>query len=169
VVCQVQTPRRFEGQPWRDDTRQPSWQAGGKRSGGIKVRVVTYRRQSDVTHRLSRLAQALRATDKRRHAIEAVCRCVHEHLSLAAGQAGDTRLGPEKSPVNEGGPAHQMALGLIASLRWERERLHQGVTRRSLRCTRIVRGLKGSWPSLKRVNMAASLQSLIRLLCQHFT
>src|SRR5262245_21187475 len=41
-VCQVQKHRRFEGNPVRADQRQPYWQAVGKLSGGLKVRVVTY-------------------------------------------------------------------------------------------------------------------------------
>jgi hypothetical protein len=154
-VCQVKKNRLFAGKPLRDYKRQPYWQAVGKLSGGIKVRVVKYRRQYYVTNRLSLPAQELRATYKRRPAIEEVFRFLTDQLSLAACQAGYTRLGNEKSPVEEGVQAQHMALCLIADLILERERINQGVTLRHLRHTLIVRGLKVSLPSLKHVRMAA--------------
>jgi hypothetical protein len=119
-VCQVKKKRLFEGKPLRDYKRQPYWQAVGKLSGGIKVRVVKYRRKYSVTNRLSLPAQELRATYKRRHASEEVFRFVKDQLRLAAWQAGDTRLGNEKSRVEEGVQAHHIALGLIAYVILER-------------------------------------------------
>jgi hypothetical protein len=78
-----------------------------------------------------------------------------DQLSQAACQAGCTRLGNEQSQAEEGVQANHIALCLIAYLILERERINQGVTLCHLRRTRIVRGLKVSLPSLKRVGMAA--------------
>lgn len=154
-VCQVKKNRRFEGNPVRAYQRQPDWQAVGKLSGGIKVRVVQYRRKYYVTNRLSLTAQEVRAIYKRRHAIEEVFKFLKDQLSLAACQAGYTRLGNEARQVEEGVQAHHIALCLVAYLILERERIEHGITLRQLRRTLIVRGLKLSWPSLKRVRMAA--------------
>jgi Transposase DDE domain len=154
-VCQVKKNRLFEGKPLRDYQRQPYWQAVGKLSGGIKVRVVKYRRKYYATNRLSLTAQEVRASYKRRHAIEEVFRFLKDQLSLAACQAGYTRLSKEKSQVEEGVQAHHIALCLVAYLILERERIKHGITLRQLRRKLIVRGLKVSLPSLKRVRMAA--------------
>jgi hypothetical protein len=153
--CQVKKHRRFEVKPVRAYQRQPDWQAVGKLSEGIKVRVVHYRRKSYVTNRLSLTAQEVRAIDTRRHAIEEVCTFLTAQLSLAACQAGYPRLGNEASQVAEGVQAHPMALCLVAYGIVERERIKHGITLRPLKRPLIVRGLKLSWPSLKRVRMAA--------------
>jgi hypothetical protein len=154
-VGQVQKHRLFAGKPVRAYKRPPYWPAVGTLSGGLKVRVVNYRRKDDVTHRLSLPAQELRATDTRRHAIEEVFRVLKDQWGLASCQAGYTRLGNEERPAQEGVQAPHLALGLIACVILARERISQGITLRHLRRTLIVRGLKVSWPSLKRVRMAA--------------
>jgi hypothetical protein len=64
--CQVQKNRTFEGRPLRGYRRQPNWQAVGKLSGGIKVRVVT--------NRLSLTAPVVREIYKRRHVVEQLFR-----------------------------------------------------------------------------------------------
>jgi Transposase DDE domain len=154
-VCQVKKHRRFEGKPGRAYQRPPDWQAVGKRSGGSNVRVVKYRRKYSVTNRLSLTAQEVRAIDTRRHAIEEGFKFLKEQLSLAACQAGDTRRGTEACQGEAGVPAHPLALCLVAYRILERERSQHGITRRQLRRRLIVRGLKLSLPSLKRVRMAA--------------
>jgi putative transposase len=154
-VCQVKKNRLFEGKPLRDYQRQPYWQAVGKLSGGIKIRVVKYRRKYYATNRLSLTAQEVRATYKRRHAIEEVFRFLKDQLSLAACQAGYMRLGNEESQIEEGVQAHHIALCLVAYLVLERERIDHGITLRQLRRKLIVKGLRIALPSLKRVRMAA--------------
>jgi hypothetical protein len=49
----VKKHRLFEAKPLRDYQQQPHWQAVGKLSGGIKVRVVQYRCKDYVPTRLS--------------------------------------------------------------------------------------------------------------------
>jgi len=117
--------------------------------------VVQSRRTYYMTNRLSRPAQERRATSKRRHAVAAVCTCVQAQLGLAACPAGYTRLGHEQRPAQAGGQAQHMARCLLASWIVARERISRGLTRRHLRRTLSVRGLKVSWPSLQTVRMAA--------------
>jgi putative transposase len=154
-VCQLKRNRLFEGRPLKGPRRQPYWHAVGMLSGGIKVRVVKYRRKYFATNRLSLTAPEVRAIYARRHAIEEVIKALKSQLSLEACQAGYTRSYASQREVREGVQAHPIALCLVAYLILERERLDRGMTFRQLRRTLIVKGQQLALPSLQRVRMAA--------------
>jgi putative transposase len=154
-VCRLKKNRRFEGKPLKGYRRQPYWDAVGKVSGGIKVRVVKYRRKYYATNRLSLTAPEVRALYQRRHAIEEVFKFLKAQLGLAACQAGYKRFGPGIGQAGEGVQAHHITLCLVAYLILERERIDQGVTLHQLRRKLIVKGLTVSLPSLARIRAAA--------------
>ena len=154
-VCRLKKNRRFEGKPLKGYRRQPYWDAVGRVSGGIKVRVVKYRRKYYATNRLSLTAPEVRALYQRRHAIEEVFKFLKAQLGLAACQAGYKRFGQGRCQAGEGVQAHHIALCLVAYLILERERIDQGVTLHHLRRKLIVKGLTVSLPSLARVRAAA--------------
>lgn len=154
-VCQLKKNRTFEGMPLKRYRRQPYWQAVGMLSGGLKVRVVKYRRKYYATNRLSLTGREVRDIYKRRHEIEEVIKVLKSQLGLEACQAGYRRVRQEERQGREGAQAHHIALCLAAYLILERERLDQGLTLCQLRRKLIVKGLKVALPSLTRVRMAA--------------
>jgi Transposase DDE domain len=154
-VCQLKRKRLSEGRPLKGQHHQPYWHAVGMLSGGLKVRVVRYRRNYFATNRLSLTAPEVRAIYARRHEIEEVIKALQGQLSLEAWQAGYTRSYARQREVREEVQAHHIALCLVAYLILERERLDRGMTFRQLRRTFIVKGQQLSLPPLRRVRMAA--------------
>jgi Transposase DDE domain len=139
-VCQLKRNRLFEGRSLKGHGRQPYWHAVGMLSGGIKVRVVKYRRTYFATNRLSLTAPEVRAIYAWRHAIEEVIKAPKGQLSVEACQAGYTRSYTRQREVREEVQAHHIALCLVAYLMLERERLDRGMTFRQLRRTLIGKG-----------------------------
>ena len=90
-VCQLKKNRRFEGTALAAYLRQPYGQAVGHLSGGLKVRVVRYRRKYYATNRLGLTGKEVRAHYRWRHEVEEVIRVLKSHGSLEACQAGDWR------------------------------------------------------------------------------
>jgi hypothetical protein len=117
--------------------------------------VVKYRRTYYATNRLGLTGQEVRGHYRWRHEVEEVMKCLKDQLSLEACQAGYTRSRTGIPQQQEGVQAHHIALCLTAYVVLERERLDQGVTLRQLRRRLIVKGLRVSLPSLKRVRMVA--------------
>jgi putative transposase len=154
-VCQLKRNRRFEGRPLKGDRQQPYWPAVGMRSGGLKGRVVKSRRTSFATNRVRLTAPEVRAIYARRHESEEVSKALQDQWSLEACQAGDTRSYARQREGRAEVPAHHLALGLVAYLIVERERLTRGLTFRQLRRTLIVKGQQVSLPSLQCVRTAA--------------
>jgi hypothetical protein len=124
-------------------------------AGGLKVRVVRYRRTYYATNRLSLTAKEVRAHYKRRHEVEEVIRTLKSHLSLEACQVGYRRRGATTSRPQSGAQAHHVALCLVAYLIVERERLDQRYTWRQRKRQLILNGPQASLPALARVRRAA--------------
>ena len=117
--------------------------------------VVKHRRKYDATNRLSLSARGGREIYPWRPESEEVITAVKAQGSLAAWQAGYKRSQATADHEREGVQAHHIALGVVASLMLERERIDHGITLRQLRRKRIGKGPKVALPSLKRVRMAA--------------
>jgi hypothetical protein len=154
-VCQLKKNRRFEGTALAAYLRQPSWQAVGHLSGGLKGRVVRYRRKDYATNRLGLTGKAVRAHYRRRHAVEEVLRVLKSHGSLEACQAGYWRRGAIPPHCQPRAPEHHITLCLVAYLVIERERLDQGIPWRQLKQRLFLTGRQLSLPALERVRRAA--------------
>jgi hypothetical protein len=153
--CQLKKNRRFEGRALRFYKQQPSWQALGSLSGGLKVFVVRYRRKYYATNRLTLTAHEVRRLYRKRHEVEEVIKVLKSQLSLEACQGGFTRSWKAKAPVKEGAQTHHIALCLVAYVLVERERLDQGCTWRQLKRRLILQGRQLALPALERVRAAA--------------
>jgi Transposase DDE domain len=153
-VCQLKKNRTFDGQALHAYRHQPSWQAVGALSGGLKVFVVRYRRKYYATNRLTLTAKEVRTLYRKRQAVEAVIKVLKSQLSLEACQVGYKRRGaaPVQPPRAQ---EHHIALCLTAYLVVERERLDQGVTWRKLKRQLILQGQQVPLPALERVRKAA--------------
>jgi hypothetical protein len=97
----------------------------------------------------------VRGLSRWRQAIEEGSQFLKRQVSLGACQAGDTRSSPGAHQQREGVQAPHRALGGTAYVMVERERRAQGVTLRQRRRTLLIKGRRGSWPSLKRFRRAA--------------
>jgi hypothetical protein len=154
-VCQLKNNRRFAGKPLVRYLSQPSWQATGSRTGGLKVCVVQYRRKYSATNRLSLSAKEVRTLSRKRHEVEEVMRVFKSHLGLEGCQGGDKRALTEQPYREEGAQTHHIALCLVTYLIVERERLDQQCTWRQLKRRLILRGSRVVLPALERVRAAA--------------
>src|SRR5215470_7662488 len=154
-LCQLKKNRRFEGRPLARALQQPSWQASGSLTGGIKVFVVRDRRTYSATNRLSLTAQEVRTLYRKRQEVEEVIRVLKSHFSLEACPAGYRRSSEAKPRGREGAQEHQIALCLVAYLIVERERLDRGETWRQRKRQLILTGPQNASPALKRVKEAA--------------
>ena len=154
-VCQLKKNRRFEGRPLVRYLQQPYWQATGVLSGGIKVFVVRYRRKYYATNRLTLTATEVRTLYRKRHEVEEVIKVLKSQLSLEACQGGYTHSWKAKPSTQEGAQTHHIALGLVAYLIVERERLDQQCTWRQLKRRLILQGRQLALPALERVRAAA--------------
>jgi hypothetical protein len=154
-ICQLKQNRRFEGRPLLRYLQQPYWQATGYVSGDIKVFVVRYRRTYYATNRLSLSAKEVRTLYRKRQEIEEGIRILKSQGSLEACQAGYRRSSDTQSLAGEGAQEHHIALGLVASLIVERERLDQGNTWRQCKRQLILTDPQGALPALERVRRAA--------------
>ena len=154
-VCQLQQQRRCEGAPLSRELWPPSGHATGQRSGALKVRVVRSRRKDSATNRRSLRAKEVRTHDTKRHAVEASCRARKSPVRLEACQAGYRRSTEDTSHLSEGAQAHHMALGLVAYLMLERERLDRGLTWVRLKRYLILTGSSEPLSALERVRKLA--------------
>ena len=154
-VCQLKKNRRCEGRALRSYKQQPSWQALGSLSGGLKVFVVRDRRTYYATNRLTLTAQEVRRLYRTRPAVEEVMRGLKSQLSLEACQGGCTRSWKAKSSAKEGVQSHHIAVCLVAYLIVEHERLAQGCPWRQLKRQLILRASHAALPALERVRAAA--------------
>jgi hypothetical protein len=154
-VCHLKKNRSFDGRPVRAYRQQPSWQAVGRRSGGLKVLGVRDRRKYSATNRLTVTATEVRAHDKQRHEVEEVSRGLQSQLGLEGCQGGYQRLLADQPYPQDGAQTHHRALCLVAYLIVERERLDQPCTWRQLKRRRIFQGSRVALPALERVRAAA--------------
>jgi hypothetical protein len=154
-LCQLKKNRRFERRPLLRYLHQPYWQAIGYLSGDIKVCVVRYRRKYYATNRLSLSATEARTLYRKRQEIEAVISILKSQGSLEAWQAGYRRSSAPQSLAGEGAQEHHIALGLVAYLIVERERLDRGNTGRQCKRQLILTEPQGALPALERVRRAA--------------
>jgi putative transposase len=154
-LCQLKKNRRFEGRPLLRYLQQPYWQATGYLSGDIKVFVVRYRRKYYATNRLSLSAAEVRTLYRKRQEIEEVIRILKSQMSLEACQAGYRRSSAPQSLAGEGAQEHHIALGLVAYLIVERERLDRGNTWRQCKRQLILTDPQRALPALERVRRAA--------------
>jgi hypothetical protein len=91
VVCPLKKHRSFNGRPVRAHLPQPSWQAVGTLSGGLKVLVVRDHRKSSATNRLPLTAPEGRTLSRKRHEVEAVMRLLKSPRGLVGCQGGYKR------------------------------------------------------------------------------
>ena len=154
-VCQLKKTRVFEGRALRYYRQQPYWQAVGAVTGGLKVFVVRDRRKDYATNRLTFTAPEVRTLYRKRHEIEEVIKVLKSQLSLEACQGGYTRSWKAKTFTQEGAQTHHIALGIVAYLIVERERLVQRCTWRQLKRRLILQGSQAALPALERVRAAA--------------
>jgi Transposase DDE domain len=155
LVCQLKKNRRFAGKPLVRSLSQPEWQATGHRAGGLKVFVVRYRRKYDATNRLRLSAKEVRTLYRKRQEVEEGSRVWKSHRRLEGCQAGSRRSSEAKPLPREGAQAHHVALGLVAYLIVERERLDCGAPGRQRQRQRILQGPQSVLPALERVRRAA--------------
>ena len=154
-VCQLKKNRVFDGRALRCYRQQPSWQAVGALSGGLKGFVVRYRRKYYATNRLTLTAKEVRLLYRKRPEVEEVIRVCKSHLSLEACQVGYKRAAADQPYPPAGAQTHHIALCLVAYLIVERERLDQGCTWRQLKRRLILQGRQLASPALERVRAAA--------------
>jgi hypothetical protein len=154
-VCQLKKNRRFEGRALRSYKQQPSWQAVGSLTGGLKVFVVRYRRTYYATNRLTFTAPEVRRLYRKRHEVEEVIKVLKSQLSLEACQGGFTHAWKVRPHPVEGPQTHHVALCLVAYVLVERERLDQGYTWRQLKRRLILQGRQLALPALERVRAIA--------------
>jgi hypothetical protein len=153
-VCQLKKTRVFEGRALRYYKPQPYWHAVGSLRGGRKVLGVRYRRKYYATNRLTFTATEVRTLYRKRHEVEEVIKVLKSQLSLEACQGGDTRSWQAKPCPQEGAQPHHIALGRVAYLIVERERLGQRCTWRQLKRRLILQGSQAALPALERVRAA---------------
>jgi len=154
-VCQRKKNRRFAGKPLVRYLSQPSWQATGCLSGGLKVCVVQYRRKYYATNRLSLSAKEVRILYRKRQEGEEVIRVLKSQLGLQGCQGGYKRVTADQPYPQEGAQTHHVALCLVAYLIVERERLDQRCTWRQLKRRLILQSRSLTLPALERVRAAA--------------
>jgi hypothetical protein len=154
-VGQLKKNRVFDGPALRSYKQQPYWHAVGTLTGGLKVCVVQYRRKYYATNRLTLTASEVRTLYRKRHEVEEVIRVLKSHLSLEGCQVGYKRVTADQPYPRDGAQTHHIALGLVAYLLVERERLDQSYTWRQLKQGLIFQGRQRSLPALERVRAAA--------------
>jgi hypothetical protein len=154
LVCQWKKNRTFDGRALHAYRHQPSWQAVGALSGGLKVFVVRYRRQYSATHRLPFSAKEVRTRYRKRQEVEEGIKGLKSQRSLEACPVGYKRRGAAPLPPPRA-QEHHLALCLMAYLVVERARLDQGVTWRKLKRQLILKGQQVPLPALERVRKAA--------------
>ena len=154
-VCQLKKSRLFEGVALHAYRPHPYWHAIGYLSGGLKVLVVRHRRKYYVTNRLTLTAQEVRAQYRKRQEVEEVIRVLKSQLGLEACQVGYRRRGADPAQPRPRAQAHHIALGLVAYLVVERERLDHGVSWRKFKRRLILTGSQVAVPALERMRKAA--------------
>jgi hypothetical protein len=119
------------------------------------VFVVRDRRKYYATTRLSLRAKAVRTLSRKRQEGEEGISVWQSHRRLAGCHAGSRRSSEEKPLPREGAPEPHVALGLVADLIVERERLDCGAPWRQRQRQLILQGPQGALPALERVRSAA--------------
>jgi len=160
-VCQLKKHRRVAGKPLVRSLSQPSWQATGRLSGGLKVFGVKYRRKYYATNRLSLSATEVRTLYRKRQEVEEVIRVFKSQRGLEGCQGGSKRAAAEQPYPQEGAQTHHGALCLVAYLIVARERLDQQCTWRQLKRRLILQSRPLTLLALERVRAAAYLLTLV--------
>jgi|GEM_PF-778100 len=151
-ICQVKKNRNFNGIALKNFKKHPYWNAIGRFSCGLKVKVVRHRRKYFATNRLSLDAKLMRKLYKKRQDVEEVFKVLKSELGAERCQAGYRRRKGEKPKWKKDGPQeHHLCLCLVTYLILERERFERGVSLRKLRQELILRRQEVQLPTLSEL------------------